>query len=105
MIHGTGQTPPDGLKAPPRTGDGARSYSRTTRLYTSRRQIAENLVVIDEDPAVAGRIALMPFDAVIGDGDARAGIDVRISKRGIVARVGNHSDVLVALNLETIVPI
>jgi len=54
---------------------------------------------------VAGGIALVPFDAVIGNRDARAVGDMRTAERGIVARVGNDGDVLVALDLEHIAPI
>ncbi len=72
---------------------------------TARRQITEYLVAADENPAVAGWVALIPFDAVIRNRDARAGGDMRAPERGMVARVGDDGDVLVALDLVNVGPI
>ena len=41
--------------------------AHVTVSHATGRQIAEHLVAADKDPAVAGRVALVPFDAVIGN--------------------------------------
>ena len=76
-----------------------------TASNAPRRQIAEYLIAADEDPAVAGRIALVPFDPVIGNRDTRARVDVPAPERRVVARVGDDGDILVVLDLEIIAPI
>ena len=47
----------------------------------------------DEQHAMPGRIARVPFDLAVGNNDALAGIPVRAMQRRVLALVGDDGDV------------
>jgi hypothetical protein len=59
----------------------------------------------DEDNAVPGRIATVPFDLAIGNCKASSVVYVRTTEWSVVACVGDDGNILVALYLITVGPI
>jgi len=75
-------------------------------LSSPRRHVAKDLVAIaDEDNAVPGRIATVPFDLGIGNGKALSVFDVTAPEWDVVACVSDDGDILVALPLIAVGPI
>ena len=77
-----------------------------TALSSPRRHVAKNIFAIaDEDNAVSGRIATVPFDLGIGNWKPPSVLDVNATKWYVVAWVSDDGDILIAIHLITVRPI
>ena len=59
----------------------------------------------NEDNAVPGRIAPVPFDLGIGDCNTLSVLDVRAAEWFVVACIGDYGDVLIAVDFIAVRPI
>ena len=77
-----------------------------TALSSPRRHVAKNIFAIaDEDNAVSGRIATVPFDLGIGNWKPPSVLDVNATKWYVVAWVSDDGDILIAFHLIAVGPI
>jgi hypothetical protein len=78
-------------------------------LSSPRRHVAidikDFIAMADEDNAVPGRIATVPFDLGIGNSNTRSIVDVRATKWYVVACVSDDGNILIALHLIAVGPI
>ena len=66
--------------------------------WHSRRRNDPKRTRAEEDDAVPGRVATVPFDLGIGNCNTRSIVDVRATEWCVVTRVGDDGDVLIALH-------
>jgi hypothetical protein len=72
----------------------ARSGHHWHVLSSSRRHVAKDIIAIaDEDNAVPGRIATVPFDLGIGNCKPPSVLDVKATKAYVVACVSDDGDI------------
>ena len=75
-------------------------------LSSPRWQITIDLLAIaDEDNAVPGRIATVPFNLDIGNGKPLSVLDVRATEWHVVACVSDDGDILIAIHFIAVGPI
>jgi hypothetical protein len=63
------------------------------------------ITTADEDNAVPGRIATVPFDLGIGNGKTLSVLDVSAAEWDVVAGVSDDGDILIAIHLIAVGPI